>query len=364
MFKRIVIPLILLALGLTCCNLEEPGVSKPEAPVKVRRTVLVYMEGRNNLSDAALYDLSEMRRAKLPEDCRLIVYRSISGEKNPVLMEIKHGKDSVMITYPAEAMATDPEQLRAVLDDVKRHAPSDELGIIFWSHSSGWCQKSPMLSRGFGQEYSSHQMSITDLAAALDGQGLDFIFFDTCYMGCVEVAYELRNAATRMVASVCEVPADGMPYEQTLPFIFDANIDDGLKNAIDATVNLYTENGTTSCPSTLSLIDLTRMQSVADSTKKIISNQLPDEFTPQRFSTASPYRELFFDLGQYIEALGGETEVVGNAVIYERHTPYKVWNILSLDHCSGLTIGIPSINPAIYEKYLYSTLEWTKYMNQ
>lgn len=364
MFKKLVIPLILAALVLAGCNREEP-VSEAKEPVKVRRTVLVYMEGRNNLHSAAISDLNEMRQANIPEDCRLIVYRSISGDDKPVLMEIKQGKDSVMITYPAEAMATDPEQLRTVLADVKRRAPSDELGIVFWSHSSGWRQKAPMLSRGYGLEYSSHQMSITDLASALEGQGLDFIFFDTCYMGCVEVAYELRHAATRMVASVCEVPTDGMPYTQTVPFLFDANTDEGLKNAIDATVDHYTETRATSCPSTLSLIDLTLMQSVADATKAVITNDLPENFQPQSFSISSPYRELFFDLGQYVEALGGNAEeVIGDAVIHERHTPYKVWNILSINHCSGLTTGIPSMNPSLYEKHQYSTLEWAKYMNQ
>lgn len=364
MFKRILTPLILLLVALTACDhielADEPAGEKTVE--KVRRTLLVYMEGRNNLSSAALSDLDEMRMAGIPDDCRLLVYRSISGETNPLLIEIAGGEDSTLVTYPADALATDVEQMRRVFSDVKAAAPADEFAVVFWSHSSGWRQKSTALARAYGLEYSSRQMSVSDLASALNGQGVDFIFFDTCYMGSVEVAYELRNAARRMVASVCEVPTDGMPYNLTLPYLFDEDIDAGLINAIDTTVDFYTENRITKCPSTLSLIDLTAVGAVAEALKPMIKNEFPDDIDLQRFATSSTYRNLFFDLGQYMEVLGADTSALSAAVIYERHTPYPIWGTLPLTRCSGLTVGIPSVAPALYEKYEYYTLAWSKFL--
>jgi len=344
-----------LALGVAACHHEEPEV-------KVRRTVLVYIEGRNNLSGNAYSDLAEMRRGEIPADGRLLVYRSIRGEDHPTLMEVYAGGDSVLADYPAETSAVDPAQMRRVLADARRLAPSDELGMILWSHSSGWRQKSVPLSRGYGLEDSWKQMSVTDLAATLEDQGLDFIFFDSCFMGSVEVAYELRNAAPRMVASVCEVPSDGMPYHLTLKHLFDPDIDAGLAAAIDATVELYSDSPLTSCPSTLSLIDLTRVGEVVDVLRPVINNPLP-EGTYQRFATSPTYRDLFFDLGQYIDSLGGNSDILDRIVLHERHTPYPIWDVMPLLYCSGLTVGIPSMNPDAYLKHDYYTLSWPQALN-
>lgn len=356
MFRRLIFPiLIIFAVLFSSCEQKETAET-------CRRTLLVYIEGRNNLSNAALNDLEEMRRAYLPKDCRLLVYKSISGEDKPVLMEIKHGKDSVIITYPSDALATDPEQMRRVLSDVKNHAPSEEFGVIFWSHSSGWRQKAPSMSRGYGLEYSTKQMSITDLAGVLEDFSIDFIFFDTCYMGCVEVAYELRNVAQRLVASVCEVPTDGMPYDKTLPHLFNTDLDAGLKGAIDVTVDYYTDSKITSCPSTLSLIDLTKIDDIAHEVKRVINNPLP-EGKYQRFSRSTPYKDLFFDLRQYLANLGGNTSVINAAVIHERHTPYPIWDTLPLEHCCGLTVFIPLSSQYNYQSYDYNTLSWAKYLN-
>ena len=41
---------------------------------------------------------------------------------------------------------------------------------------------------------------------------LDYILMDTCLMGCVEVAYELRNKCDRLLFSPTEILSDGMVY--------------------------------------------------------------------------------------------------------------------------------------------------------
>ncbi|MCM1310044.1 MAG: clostripain-related cysteine peptidase [Bacteroides sp.] len=360
MFKKFLLALLVAAAGLslTSCNEEQETA-------KTRRTLLVYIEGRNNLSSAAKADLEEMHQALVPADCRLLVYRSISGDDHPVLMEIVNGKDFIITNYDAEAMATDPEHMRRVMRDMERNAPSDEYGVIFWSHSSGWRQKSPSITRGYGLEYSSQQMSITDMADVLKDFNFDFIFFDTCYMGCVEVAYELRNVARRMVASVCEVPTEGMPYNLTIPHFFNTNTDLGLKAVIDITVNYYAtvnSNKPSSCPSTLSLINLSKLDDVALEVKRVINNPLPGG-SYQNFSISAPYKDLFFDLEQYIEALGGDISVLSNAVIYERHTSYPIWGKVNINRCCGLTVYIPLSPLQNYKLYDYNTLSWAKYLN-
>lgn len=352
---KYVISIILFSLALTSCN--EHHTTMPTTPC--RRTVLVYMEARNNLSGNAIQDLDEMRRGEIPADSRLVVYRSLRGEQYPMLCEIFAGGDSILKTYPDTALATDPEHMANVIADVRRLAPSKEFGMVFWSHASGWRQRS---SRGFGSENGGRMMNVTDMALALgSNRSIDYLFFDCCYMGCAEVAYELRNCADYLVASPCEVPLGGMPYDLTIPGLFDSDITEGLKNAIDLTVDSYIADLSELCPSTLALVDLSKMDELIDSVKPVINNPLPADFTPQRFSRDIPYKYMFTDLGQYVGALG--SNIPDGVILHERHTP-KIWNNIDLSHCSGLTIFMPDqANNIDYTYRGYDTLAWAKYLN-
>ena len=351
---KYVIAIIVFSLGLCAC--DEHRTSAPV--VACRRTVLVYMEARNNLASEALDDLDEMRRGDVPADSRLLVYRSRRGEPNPVLCEVFEGGDSVLVNYSDTVLATDPKHMANVLADVRRLAPSREFGMVFWSHSSGWRQKA---SRGFGSE-NGRMMTVTDLALALGSdRAIDFLFFDCCYMGCAEVAYELRNCADYMVASPCEVPVGGMPYDLTLAELFNPDLTEGLKNAVDLTVDSYLADPAERCPSTLSVVDLRKMDELIEAVEPVLGNELPEGFKPQRFSRDNPYKYMFTDLGQYIGALGAS--IPDGVILHERHTP-KIWSTIDLTHCSGLTIYMPDPKNGFDYTYRgYNTLSWAKYLH-
>lgn len=341
---------LIAALTVGCKSADEPVES-------VRRTLLIYMETRNSLDRDADDDLREMAAAEIPADCRLLVYKS-RYDVAPSIVEIRNGRETVLKTYAEDASAVDPEQMQTVLADVRALAPARSYGLVLWSHSSGWRQ-SPKKSRAFGLENSSKEMKITDLSLALAGFPAEFIVFDTCYMGCVEVAYELRNRAKYLVASVCEVPTGGMPYDLTLPALFSAATVNGLKAAVDATVDHYLASSER-CPSTLSVIDLSRLDDLAASFAAVSSNPLPANYEAQQFSLSNPYRTLFFDLGQYLEALGGDPAPLRQAVIHERHTP-MIWGQLPIVRCSGLSVFIPAVTPGLsYASYGYNSLSWSK----
>lgn len=351
---HLLISLILL-LTLGSCHEE------PEAPKSCRSTLLVYMEARNDLSSNAVKDLYEMMAAEIPADCRLLVYCS-TYDPQPVLFEIKNGNKNQLKSWPEDSSAVDPKQMDEVIAEARRQAPSDEFGIVFWSHSSGWKQTMNK-ARAFGLENNYRQMSITDLAEALTGKDIDYMIFDTCYMGCVEVAYELRLCADWMVASVCEVPLNGMPYDKVLPQLFDEteSLPVRLSRVIDTTVDSYLP-GTTGCPSTMSLIDLSRMDALAEAVKNA-PGQLPDDYEPQVFSRNTPYKYMFCDFGQYFEAIGGNPAVLAQTVVHERHTP-KIWGTIPLTHCSGLSVYLPQLFPGYdYSSFEYSSLSWAKYLN-
>ena len=71
------------------------------------------------------------------------------------------------------------------------------------------------------------KMNLTTLARTLQGQNFGFVYFDCCYMGSVEVAYELRHA----------MPSNGMPYNRNIRCFFAPEAD--LLTAARNTFELY-----------------------------------------------------------------------------------------------------------------------------
>ena len=347
-------------LGFVGCG-DEPELPGDRRIVRARRTILVYMAAQNNLSSNVMVDIGEMTRAEIPADCRLVVFCSTYNEQ-PKLMEVTSGGLVDLKTYPQGTIGADAETLRQVLVDARQLAPSVESAVVFWSHSTGWkgAQRIAPAARTFGLE-DGRQIELTDLADALRAvPKLDFIFFDSCYMGCVEVAYELRDVADYMVASVCEVPFDGMPYDRTIPHLFDADMVRGLTAAIDANVDYYIASPGEGCPSTLALVDLSAMDALAAAAAPILADpQEPDE-SFQYFSTSTTFKDYFVDLRRYMELVSPDDALLvefnaalDRAVIHERHTS-MIWKRLPIVHCSGLSIN-PNPSAAAFG---YQNLAW------
>lgn len=358
--KKLLALLFALSVLVSCSNTSEP-IEKG-----ARRSVLVYMEAKNNLASNAVDDLDEMLRATIPDSCRLLVFLS-AYDCAPQLMEVKNGTLVSLLEYEKNTSAVDPKQLKRVVADAARLAPAKERGLVFWSHAFGW-QQSARRSRSFGWENSTHTMSNTELADALKGADLDYIYFDACFMGSAEVAYELRRAADYLVASPAEVPGGGMPYNLTVPALFAKNIRAGLIETIDIVADYYDENpgAARGCPRTLSLIDLRKMELLATETKRIVAlgKEPAEGFVPQQYaSLTGSYRNRFFDLEHWADAIGADAQwhdALNDAVVYERHSP-MIWNSTPLVNCCGLSVFIPN-EDYDFNAFGYSTLQWPQFV--
>ena len=53
---------------------------------------------------------------------------------------------------------------------------------------------------------------------------MEYILFDDCYMSTVEVAYDLKNVTSHLIASTSEIMAYGMPYDKIGQYLIE-NID-------------------------------------------------------------------------------------------------------------------------------------------
>lgn len=356
---------------LAACH-EEPA-SAPVLPVN--RTVLVYMVASNNLGTGRFdeSDLAEMQQAAKAGDItdgRLLVYH-VPPSGDPVLKEVTASGIDTLAMYDSETSSVSSVRMRAVFDDMRRVAPADEYGLVLWSHASGWLQDGiddeldnagemvAPLAFGFDK---GQKMNLTTLARTLQGQNFGSVYFDCCYMGSVEVAYELRRATPLIVGSPSELPSNGMPYNRNIRCFFAPEAD--LLTAARNTFELYDGEFGVNRTCTMSVINTAALDGLAAVVRDIYSgasDPWPAGYEPQRYMTES--RCYHFDLGHYVEALGSDDALLAEfrrfmdeAVLYEAATPF-LWNRLAIESHCGLTTYIFE-NEAQSRIKGYDTTSW------
>ena len=181
-------------------------------------------------------------------------------------------------------------------------------------------------------------MSLPDMADALSGAGFDYIWFDCCHMASVESLYELRHVADTFVGSASELPAEGMPYSLTLPYLMPKEADP--EAAARATFNHYNELSGVYRTCTMSVIDATKLDALAEATSALysLSPQLPLSYSGQPFERRKENGEpcYLFDFGDYVKALYNATPTP------EMRRAYADW-LLAMDDCVKYEAATPKI---------------------
>ena len=356
----------ILALCSSCNN------EKDEPEVIAKRTVVVYMVATNSMSGQDNTDIAEMKAALsnyYRGDCRLILYR-VSYNQAPQLLELSCKNDMVstvtLKTYGDEQSASVTKQrFSEVMADVKAFAPSVDYGLVLWSHAAGWANSLPksvgVRPRYFGIDYNE-TMPIDSLAEAIPADMFSFIYADACYMGGIEVAYQLRNKTRYFVGSPAEIPYDGMPYDITIPLFFENNV--SLPKICDKVYEYY--RNTTSGVA-LSIVDCAKLDALAAVCRDIHSTAKELESVADlQYYNRAPITSvrLFYDFGQYTRMISDDDSLVekfkvalDDAVIYKISTPTVFGITINADTFSGLSTSIYGTNSADNDAY-YEKLDW------
>lgn len=379
-FQTVFASTILFAV-ISCGKTEIPEPAK-----QCRRTVLVYQVANNNLGSAGYneMDINEMRKAadlgKIPADGRLLVYNA-APNITPFLLEIKNNKVDTLKIYTTDILSITSERMLEVFDDAAKFAPSDEFGLILWSHGSGWLQDgisdnadSDFSPLSFGSE-KGRTMNISTLANVLrNGPELSFLYFDCCYMASVETLYELRDIAPIIIGSATELPVYGMPYDENIEHFFGTEL--SLVSAAKNTFKLYNSLQGSSRTCTMSVVDTRYLEELAQSCAAIFSKasaKLPSGYKPQRFMSRYVSTCYYFDMEDYIRALclndnGSERfdnaqklwetyhSSLNKCVIYKDSTP-RIWDEVDINHHCGISTYIIDEESKLINKR-YNTLQW------
>ena len=237
-------------MSFTACSSDDEVLSEVNDNLQLNasryaaaeRTVLVYLAGKNNLFQSLQTNLEQMKAgSSLIGNNTLLVFvrRDMQGEK-PWLARVNNGEltDSVSLDDmgfgKSNMQACNPELMEQVMRYAFSHYPANEYGLVLGGHSTGWLiDEEPGQTRAFGVDngdgytYSRKNkrwMNVPTMARVLERvPHLKFIFADCCNFMCLETMYELRNVTDYIIGSPAEIPAEGAPYEQIIPALFEKN---------------------------------------------------------------------------------------------------------------------------------------------
>ncbi|MBU7047183.1 MAG: hypothetical protein HXS54_12190 [Theionarchaea archaeon] len=208
-------------------------------------TVMVYMDGDNNLESAALDDLNELESAGSTTDVNIVVqidripgYSAADGDwtttRRYYVTTDPGGYNSTivstMISDLGELNMGNPTTLIDFVNWAQTNYPADYYLLVLWDHGDGWktrsaqiFQKGPLTKvekrepvKGICyDDTNSDYLTTPDIDTALStitGGGttpIDVIGFDACLMGMLEIDYEVSPYGLYFVGSEESVPFDG-----------------------------------------------------------------------------------------------------------------------------------------------------------
>ncbi|MBO5919425.1 MAG: hypothetical protein J6Q34_02915 [Bacteroidales bacterium] len=350
----------------------DPVSQDPPQFTEQQKTLLVYMVANNNLSSNATGNINAMLQGYLPTEDNLLVYLH-STNSNPILLRLYRdergaaAKDTVY-RFPQRNSA-DPASLTSAMNVCRTMYPAQEYGLVLWSHGTGWLPKQYYgKTRSFGQD-AGNEMDIIEMAKAIPFK-LNYVIFDACLMGGIEVAYELKDSVDYVIASPTEIFSDGFPYRKMMEHIFKSSTQ--LQAVAQEYYNHYNDKSGSSRSATIALIKTSELDNVAQKAKDIfnkyghngnLDNTLVDTTAIQKY-----YRDQkhwFYDLGGLVQQLAGDdadafNKALESAVIYKAATPEFISVKIDPAKFSGLSTYIPSSKADAELLEYYTKLRWNR----
>lgn len=311
----------------------------------IHRTVLVYIGADNNLTNTAnsnIYSMNSCVSSGM-DNYNLLVFVD-RMDNVPALLHVHNFKIDTVAKYP-NADSTDPEVMRKVIDDVLRDWKAESYGLVLWSHGTGWlptkqlhyvapnmgyAQRRAPQTRAFawenrpGQNPSYKCMELDGLVDAIPDNVFDFIAFDACFMGAVEVLYALRHKAEYIISSSYEIVSYGFPYHKVTRDFLNANL---FKVCEEFYKYYYSMTGWEQMAG-ISLVKTECLDSLARCFRKVVAEnkeKIPevDISTLQCFDRFN--RHVMFDLGDFVDKLNPSSEFLAEFRLQlEECVPYKI----------------------------------------
>ena len=395
------------------------GPEPEKWPETAEKVFIMYTAGHNNIANDLKEDIEDLCKGYVPkgdEPSIFLSYQRInasydsSSEESYLIRYYTHKAKmtaDTLLRFENTIIAASAYTLREVLTYIKRNIPSKHYGLLFSSHATGWLpagyyanserydairagqgqmhrldndgwmplvipERDPSLPpvKSIGADYThsmTYEMELKDFAEALP-MHLDYIFFDCCLMGGIEVAYELRDKCDRIVFSPTEVIASGFKYSTMGKQLLGQQNPD-LEGVCRDYYEYYAGHpyGGDWRSATVTLIDCSMTEPVANVCREIFDryrNGLakinPEDV--QQYYTGNYH--WFYDLYDIAAKAGASAEeltdlqsALDGCIAYKAATDAFLG--VPIDTYSGLSMYLPC-NGSYYLDSAYKLLDWNE----
>lgn len=382
-------------------------ITQIAAPAGASHTLMFYFFGtslsrffNDNISDAK----TAIGKGILGDNNRVLFFRQNSKSEayigelcydpiNKVAIERTIEEDIAI-----EGSPISPESIGSHIAMMAEEAPADRYGMVLAGHGYGWMTREAVngaselslqsvgfnpwqqaigaeTTRAFG-EYNV-QVEMTELAEGIELSGIDleYILFDACFMSSVEAIYDLRDAASYIIASPCEIMGRGFPYHRTLPFLFAANgASSDLKGAAESYYNYYRDeyNSSARCGS-IALYDCAEMESLAEATKRLAATAKSEYDTTTLQTYEGQRTHIFYDFGEWASTVATDDDalaafrdqldrtVIAKYTLPSFYSAYGIYGTYPINEAiySGVTTSAPSLAyPTLWQETNWHKRVW------
>ena len=409
--------------GISAQGQQGEHLEDREINTDTRKVLIVYSAGFNSLSSYLKEDIEELCKGWVPRKRRaddvILVYSHLpvsrgqySKRNSPVLFRLYsdiHGsviRDTLAV-YSPETISVSADHMHDVLSYIKNNFPAKSYGLLFSSHASGYLpagffsrpdsytftegrmnaagrgrmphpvpyvepEHDPNLPavKSIGQCVDgslSYEMDIRDFAEAIPMK-LDYILFDACLMGGIEVAYELADKCDKIGFSQAEVLAEGFNYGTLASHLLGNKLGSDPRQVCEDYFTQYDAQQGIYRSATISLVDCSKLEPLAE-----LCNTLFEKYSTQiktiRHSYVQPffraYKHWFYDMQSILENAGISSiekssleEAIDRCVLYKATTS-SFMGEFTIDTFCGFSMYLPSNGHSELDKY-YKTLKWNK----
>ena len=412
---------VAIVLGLlSSCKPETEYIYLQKHP----RAHVMMCFGFNNLSSSLAEDIRDLEKGFIPGSAPLdnylfvfshLVESSYSTPSSPKLQRRYLGPDGnpmkeTLLEMEPGTISNRAECIREVLEFLKEKYPEIEsFGVLMSSHGTGWTPPG-YCTTGYKNEGNSdviewrrsafpetylsgeylyepvpgvksmgytvtgvnptvaYETDIREIADLLPFK-LDYIIFDACFMGGVEVACEFRDKCNFVVASQTEILSDGMDYTTMISDLLEGNRADLVSLATNY-FNHYNLSSGSKRSATISVVDCSKLGTLAAVCRNLfrnydISKDNVDASKLQKYFYYTNHA-WFYDLYSIVQAAGAsETELsdlqwaLDECILYKAATPTFALYGFPIDTHSGLSMYLPEKERTQLNSY-YRELTWNK----
>lgn len=274
---------VFLICGLTACRSSEQDALTADR----KELILIYMVGSDLESERGLAskDLQEIRESGFNEkNIQIVVctggaaywWNDSISENECGIFEVHPDRELEKVDTLTHSNMAEADTLTEFLDYVYGNYEADRYSLILWNHGGG-----AIVGYGGDENYCYDTLTLYELDEAFgasklikDGGKLEWIGFDACLMGMLEVANICAPYADYLVAS------EGMAWEQGWNYDFLNQLDENsvcsgetvAQEIIDAYADYYISVDTCQPEYTLACMDLSQTEQVVEMLEALIRN--------------------------------------------------------------------------------------------